>query len=112
MRYEPRIHTGTTEQRVLGLLAEFVAIEHSGMLRMHAKSRERYRIDRELDAMGYGLWGAFNSDGELTGREEWLIAREKSLPHEPQCTWSPASNDCQCANPLRVRVPFYSPRSP
>lgn len=112
MRYEPQIHTGTAEQRVLGLLAEFVAIEHSGMLRIHAKSRERDRIQVELEAMGYSLWGAFNSDGELTGREEWLSAREKSRPHEPQCTWSPTNNDCQCPMPLRVRVPFYSPRSP
>jgi len=107
VRYEPQVHTGTEEQRVLGLLDEYVGIESSGMMRIHAKDRECNRIARELGEMGYTLWGDFDSLGQLTGEEEWLIARKDGTPHEPGCPWSETNNDCQCTNPLRVRVPFY-----
>jgi hypothetical protein len=107
MRYQPQVHTGTEEQRVLGLLEEYVGIESDGMLRIHAKDRECNRIAGELNSMGYTLWGDFDSLGQLTGEEEWLIARKSGAPHEPGCPWSETHNDCRCANPLRVRVPFY-----
>lgn len=111
-RYVPEVHTGTEEQRVVGLLTEYVDIESDGMMREFAKDRETRRIIEELRVMNYEMWGSFDSNGCLKSDEEWLMARKFDAPHESTCRWSPTYNECQCANPLRARVTFYEPVVP
>jgi hypothetical protein len=78
-RYEPVEHTGTREERILGLLREWWDVG-GGFMRMHATNRERARIERELLVLGVEIFEP--SSGEEQG---WIFGRDTSVPHGPRC---------------------------
>lgn len=99
MRYEPVTHVGSEAEVVIGLLREYVDIERAALLREHAKDRETARVASTLAAMGYELWGAFDSNGVLLYTEPWLYARRAGEPHGDGCD---PPRYCACDGPLRV----------
>lgn len=99
-RYTPAVHTGTREERILGLLREYADIDSDAMMRMHAKDREHDRIEGELAALGVEVWIGDGVD------EGYVLGREAAAPHAPACA---PPDRCECAPGFRVRAGYVVP---
>lgn len=91
-RYVPERHIGTRDDIVMGLLNEYASIDASGMMRGHAKDREKQRIIDQLASLKVELWiGSGPDEGYILGHEG---------QHEPSCT----DDVCNCLT-YAFRVP-------
>ena len=92
MKYERQVHTGTTDQQILGYLREAASILTSGYLRMHAQDREMERIHRKLKG-DFGilmLVGAEEDEGFILGVKDHDGCRNETV--------------CRCKALYRVRI--------
>lgn len=99
-KYEPEVHTGTRDERIRGLLREWWDVG-GGLMRLHATTRERARIEAELLTLGVEVFEGEDKD------QGWIFGRDIMVPHGPRCVVETRGllgevQVCHCEYPWRA----------